>query len=1314
MTTNITLPGGAVTIEVVAADNAVVASRSLEIDGTPVPLDSNNRAELTPSSPGLVSIVGIATDASGNVGTGSATLRVLDPADTTPPEVEITSPLNGEVINYLTDIIGTVTDPNLEFYRVDYARADTVDRNNIGADNPSFVTIAEQTTDVINSRLAVFDPTIVANDEYILRITAQDVSGNIKVLGITVNVTSQAKLGQFRLEFPDLTIPFAGIPIQINRIYDTYQANQPDDFGFGWRLGFQDAKIRETIPVAPNEEALGLFVANPFILGTRVYLTNAEGRRVGFTFNPTPLVNPFLGTLWEPRFTPDPGVFDRLEVEEGTLLSQLSDGTFRYALFNFSFNPSEYTLITKDGIRYRYDQFTGLKQIMDRNDNHLSFTEDGIVGSGGQSVPFVRDSLGRITEIIDPAGNSIRYAYDERGNLVSVTDQEDLVTSYSYLTSPTHFLERIVDPLGRDSLQAAFDDSGRLSSTTDALGGSSQQVFDVESLTGTFTDANGNVTTLLHDERGNVLVETDPLGNVTTLQYDDNDNEIAVTDPRGFTTTRTYDSMGNVTSITDPLGNTRSATYDQFSNITSVIDELGRTTTAIYDINGNLVQLTDAAGNISTQSFDKMGRLESQTDRNGNTTTLIYDGSFPLPDEAIFADSAVQQFEYNVYGQVTRLTDELGIEFVSEYDSLGRILSERGPDGQVTTFSYNGQLLTEQTVALSTTENSTTTFEYDDANRIIRQTDANGGVISFTYDAAGNRTSLTDPVGNTTTFDYDAENRLIRETDPLSNFTTFDYDGNDNRVEIVDRNGRRRTFDYDLLNRMSAERWWDGPAEIHTISFAYDLVGNLLAESDPVSTYTYTYDVLDRLTSVDNAGTPDIPNVVLTYDYDAEGNRIFVGDNFGVEVNSIYDARNRLARRTWHGGGIDPARIDFVYNARGDRTETHRFADLAGTQLISHSTFDYDDSARIVDIKHLNALNEVLVDYDYAYDLASRLVAESHHGNSTTYSYDPIGQLLTADHTLLPDEFYNYDLNGNRTSSYLQPGGTIIGPANQILADDTFEYEYDAEGNLILKREIATGNTTEYEYDYRNRMIRVVDKSLGGIILQEVEFVYDTQDRRIAKIVNGEAFYSVYDGPHVWADFNAAGEVIARYLYGEQIDEILARFRPSVGAVFHLANRLGSVHDIVDSAGRIISHVDYGSFGNVIAQTNPLAGDRFLFTGREFDPETSMHYYRAREYDARLGRFISQDPLRFDAGDLNLYRYVANSPINATDPSGAIFVEFALILACGALGGGPGTLCSTLVLVAKQLPPVIDELLEKFLLVFSIPSFTPPTPGVPV
>ena len=94
------------------------------------------------------------------------------------------------------------------------------------------------------------------------------------------------------------------------------------------------------------------------------------------------------------------------------------------------------------------------------------------------------------------------------------------------------------------------------------------------------------------------------------------------------------------------------------------------------------------------------------------------------------------------------------------------------------------------------------------------------------------------------------------------------------------------------------------------------------------------------------------------------------------------------------------------------------------------------------------------------------------------------------------------------------------------------------------------------------------------------------------------------------------------------------------------------MRDIVNAAGQLIDHIDFSAEGAVLAETNPAAGDRYKFTGREYDPATGLYYFRARYYDPSLGRFLSEDPLGFAASGDNLYAYVFNSFTGGTDPSG--------------------------------------------------------------
>ncbi len=123
------------------------------------------------------------------------------------------------------------------------------------------------------------------------------------------------------------------------------------------------------------------------------------------------------------------------------------------------------------------------------------------------------------------------------------------------------------------------------------------------------------------------------------------------------------------------------------------------------------------------------------------------------------------------------------------------------------------------------------------------------------------------------------------------------------------------------------------------------------------------------------------------------------------------------------------------------------------------------------------------------------------------------------------------------------------------------------------------------------------------------------------------------------------------------MDEVFARLSedPQSGQqdlAWYIADHLLSVRQIVKTNGDILDEITYDSFGNILSETNPAAGDRFKFTGREYDDLVDLYYYRARWYDPQLGKFLSEDPLGVVHPDSNKYRYIKNDPVNKTDPSG--------------------------------------------------------------
>ena len=505
---------------------------------------------------------------------------------------------------------------------------------------------------------------------------------------------------------------------------------------------------------------------------------------------------------------------------------------------------------------------------------------------------------------------------------------------------------------------------------------------------------------------------------------------------------------------------------------------------------------------------------------------------------------------------------------------------------------------------------------------------------------------------------------MIREIDPLDKVIDYVYDPVDNLVRKTDRNGRVTEMVYDDVNRQIGETWLatDGTV-VNEFIYEHDKASNLTRVVDNFSSLAFAYDNRDRVKTVDNAGTPDVPNVVLDYTFDDVGNILSVAETIeglpGATTTYSYDGLNRMVTTT-QSGGVSDKRVDLAYNQIGQFASMDRFSDLSGQNLVVGTTYQYDDLNRLVDLRHNNGNSDVAF-YEYEYDFASRITSINDIDGLTTYGYDDRDQLTLADRDpgdLRGDESYLYDANGNRLDSHLHGTDYETGPANRLLSDGTYNYEYDDEGNMILRTEIATGDYREFEYDHRNRLTSATDFSSGGTATQVVGYGYDSLDRRVTRLLDADgngpgvqtAEYYVYERENVVLDFiDADGsgkmeqpELASRYLFGPSIDQILASEQVEIGDThWMLTDSLGTVRDIVNH-NNTVNHIRYDSFGRVISQSSTDHSNRYLYTGREYDHELDSYYYRARIYDSGIGRFISEDPIRLtnQVTQIMLIRYV--------------------------------------------------------------------------
>src|SRR5262249_39063904 len=156
-----------------------------------------------------------------------------------------------------------------------------------------------------------------------------------------------------------------------------------------------------------------------------------------------------------------------------------------------------------------------------------------------------------------------------------------------------------------------------------------------------------------------------------------------------------------------------------------------------------------------------------------------------------------------------------------------------------------------------------------------------------------------------------------------------------------------------------------------------------------------------------------------------------------------------------------------------------------------------------------------------------------------------------------------------------------------------------------------------------------------------VTFGYDVQNNRVWKTVDADG-----DGPgsptttkfaydqngNAYVDYTGTSTIVARHIFGDGTDALIAKIA-SGATTWYLQDKLGSTRDLTNASGTLIDTLQYNTFGKLTSESSPGTADRYQWTAREFDVETSLQYNRARYYDASTQRWISQDPMGFDAGD---------------------------------------------------------------------------------
>ncbi len=366
----------------------------------------------------------------------------------------------------------------------------------------------------------------------------------------------------------------------------------------------------------------------------------------------------------------------------------------------------------------------------------------------------------------------------------------------------------------------------------------------------------------------------------------------------------------------------------------------------------------------------------------------------------------------------------------------------------------------------------------------------------------------------------------------------------------------------------------------------------------------------------------------MSYSYDAASNRTGLTDPNNSPTSYTYDALNRPALIK----DFNRNTFTFAYDALSRTTQ------LARSNRVN-SNYQYDAVSNLLSVLHQNG-TATLDGAVYSYDAAGNRSAKTNklNGVASNFAYDNLYELLGVTQSGSTAESYTYDAVGNRLSSSAVPGYTYD-VSNELQSAGPATYTYDANGNMLTRTN--SSGTTNYAWDFENRLTSVTPP--GGT---SVTFKYDPQGRRIQK--SGSVY--LYDGANLIQESDSSGSLVARYIQGLSVDQPLAAYRGSASE-FYETDGLGSISSLTTTSGTVNQSYVFDSFGNTSSTTGTFT-QPFRFTGREFDGETGLYYYRARYYDPIVGRFMSEDPIGFDGGSTNFYSYVLNNPIRFKDPSG--------------------------------------------------------------
>jgi RHS repeat-associated protein len=525
-----------------------------------------------------------------------------------------------------------------------------------------------------------------------------------------------------------------------------------------------------------------------------------------------------------------------------------------------------------------------------------------------------------------------------------------------------------------------------------------------------------------------------------------------------------------------------------------------------------------------------------------------------------------------------------------------------GPD-RITRNNYDpaGDLLSVEKAYATPLVQKYASYTYDWDGKPISVTDANGNIAKMRYDGFEREISWSFPSKSTAGSTATCTDTPISENGNVvgppetraasDDCEKYAYDKNGNRVTLMKRDGQIIRYSYDNLNRVKLK---DDPGTANDVYYGYDLWGHQLyarfGSSSGVG-ITDTYDGFGRHLS--SSTNMDGIARVLSYQWDADGNRKRLTYPDGNYFVYLYDGLDRLTAIQENGGGQIAS---FSFDNHGDR--------VGETRGAVATSYGYDGVSRLTSLGHDIAGTADDVTWIMGYSPANQIASITRSNDLYAYPYAATNKSYFVNH------LNQYSSAGGVTLAYDNNGN--------LTSDGTYIYSYDPENRLI-----TASNGTTLSYDPEGRLWQVVSGSGTTRFL--------------------------YDGDAIIEELNAGGTLLRRYVHGSDDDDPIIWYEGSglSDRRSFQADHQGSIVSIADSSGSMIDLNTYDEYG-IPGSTNV---GRFQYTGQVYLSELGIYYYKARFYSSRLGRFLQIDPVGYK-DQVNLYAYVANDPVDGTDPTG--------------------------------------------------------------